>query len=163
MSTFTTITRVDLDAEWVEGLLVTAFDRSYGGCNYWLNELAHEEPGSPQRLLSIHINGQVETDRDKWTGVTLWFEYTPEPLTIFNGGRCFVHLGDPGDGTVARVVSLTGEHLEQAWAQIVDGRPIRADLVEQFTRSAASNDLDVDADAADCLVQYALFGQVVYG
>jgi len=48
------------------------------------------------------------------------------------------------------------------WSLDTD-RPIRSDLVDQFARSMASGDLDIDADAADCLMQYALFGQVIYG
>jgi hypothetical protein len=156
-STFVTQTRVELDEQWVEDLLVTAFDKQHGGCNYWLSELAHT--AGPEHLLSVHINGTDE----KWTGVTLYFEHVDQqPLTAFNGGRSFVHLGEL-DGVVVRTVSVLGAHLEAAWAELVDTRPIRSDLVEQLLRSQQSGDLDVDADAADCLVQYALFGQVVYG
>lgn len=162
MSTFATQTRVDLDEQWVEDLLVTAFDKQYGGCNYWLNELAYRD--ALPRLLAVHVNGRVEEDRETWDSVTLHFERDGEkPLTDFNGGRVMVHLGDPGDGTVTRTVTVQGIHLAEAWAEIVDTRPIRADLVEQLLRSQRTGDLDVDADAADCLVQYALFGQVVYG
>lgn len=160
MSTFTTVTKASLTPEWVSGLLITAFDAQYGGCNYWLNDLTAEE--GPEHLVGVDIVANAD-DPSEWASVTLQFERVNKPLTIFNGGRAFVHLGDPGDGSIVRTVTLEGKHLEQAWAEIVDTRPIRSDLVQQFLTSQAEGDLDVDADAADCLVQFALFGRVIYG
>lgn len=41
---------------------------------------------------------------------------------------------------------------------------IRADLLAQvMTLTGREGDADVDADAADCIVQAGLFGEIVYG
>lgn len=157
MSTFTTRTQVDLDPEWVSDLLITAFDGQYGGCNYWINE--------DDDIESV----QILSADDQWRGVTFWLTAPPglvpqrDSKLKIDGWHLQAHLGDRGDGRLRWQVTLLKEHLDKAWATIVDERPIRSDLVEQFTRSQYEGDLDVDAGAADCLVQIALFGTVVYG
>jgi hypothetical protein len=146
MSTFKTKTEVDLDPQWVEDLLVTAFDGQYGGCNYWLNE---EEAAGSVHGIKVLTNG------GRWYAVR---------LTIDRDFETPGHAGPQGPADRGRDwVLIDKEALEKAWAIIVDTRPIRSDLVDQFTRSMYENDLDVDAEAADCLVQIALFGEVIYG
>lgn len=169
---FRTTTEVDLEPGWVSDLLITAFDGQYGGCNYWLREQMQQD--GAERLVGLTINTQPVVGiplrrSDVWDSVTLWFpEIEGEPLTLFNatersiGQHMMVHLGEFNDA-FHRSVTVQKAHLDAAWAHIVNKRPIRQDLVEQFTRSMVYNDLDVDADAADCLVQIALFGEVVYG
>lgn len=139
MSTFTTSTQVDLSAEWVSDLLITAFDSQYGGSWYWVNE---DDDVTSVRALGGDEWAAVEMDLAD-TDVSSWLI-----KVLRSEGRCAV---------------LDKTALDRAWALIVNERPIRSDLVEQFTRSMHDGDLDVDADAADCLVQIALFGQVIYG
>lgn len=153
MSTFTTITRVDLDAEWVEGLLVTAFDRSYGGCNYWIH--AEEAVEQVRVLTDAGGDTQREDAPGLWSAVEIDFAFGTD---LFDKGG--FALQGPARPLTAR---LDKHSLEYAWQRIVNEQPIRSDLVAQFIRSQATGDLDVDADAADCLVQLALFGEVVYG
>lgn len=136
MSTFTTSTQVSLSADWVEDLIVTAFDAQYGGSWYWVNE--------DDDIVTVHVtDGHVD------------FQLSGPDLYAWS-----FRLQGPAHPLTAR---LDAAALGDAWAVIVDQAPIRSDLVEQFTESMRFGDLDVDADAADCLVQIALFGKVVYG
>jgi len=151
LSEFKTKTEVDLDPQWVEDLLVTAFDGQYGGANYWLNGMAEEGD-----LIRVHIRTDEE---DHWHRVELHLTSTAD--TRPEVAQPHVHAGCPLD-CHAGVVVADKAALEYAWARIVDERPIRSDLVDQLTRSMHTGDLDVDAEAADCLVQIALFGEVVY-
>lgn len=155
MSNFSTTTEVDLDAEWVSDLLITAFDGQYGGSWYWVNE--------DDDIESV----KVLTNGDEWRGVTFWFaKHVRFGVTVPRVDNTWIpepHLGDRGDGKTRWHLTLEKQHLDKAWATIVNDRPIGRDFVEQFTRSMHENDLDVDAIGADCLVQIALFGEVVYG
>ena len=40
---------------------------------------------------------------------------------------------------------------------------IRSDLHAQISESIRADDCDIDADAADCIVQAGIFGELVYG
>jgi hypothetical protein len=121
----------------VDCLLVTGFDRTYGGCWYWVNA----EAG----IKKVTFAWDPE-DSDRLSGV------------IFEVNKAFEAATGP-------IVTVDKGKLERAWAVMVDQRPIRSDLVDQFVHAMQSPDElpDIDADAADCLIQYALFGEVVFG
>ena len=86
-------------------------------------------------------------------------------------GRC-THA--PGEGAyniqelddIGEVVAthpFTLDSIARACASIISGEvPLRPDLAKQV-RSAVSDDPDIDADAADCVLQLAVFGEVRYG
>lgn len=147
MTTFTTRTVADLDEEWVEDLLITAFDSQYGGCNYWI----HAENTIRQVRVVTSENGPD----GRWQAVEIDFSTTDSGL--FEAGG-FAMQG-PSRPLTAR---LDKHALEYAWQRLVTERPIRSDLVDQLVRSQTELDLDVDAEAADCLMQIALFSQVVF-
>lgn len=163
---FKTHTEVDLSPEWVDSILITAFDGQYGGSNYWVIEYIQEDD-----LLS-------------WTPIVTTQHTAPclsAPLPITDEDRSdcrcklwtavewtFRHDFDFSDfrreilGPTMHQVRLDKKGLDYAWARIVNERLIREDLLQQLLRSQHELDIDVDADAADCLAQIALFDQLVY-
>lgn len=74
------------------------------------------------------------------------------------------------DGEDGKVYHLTADQIRQATLEIAKGKHT-GPMVRDYVRSAFWNwnsedgiDCgDIDADAADCIVQVACFGKVVYG
>ena len=67
------------------------------------------------------------------------------------------------EGRVVGQYSLPLRDVADACARIITGSPaIRSDLAKQVA-SAITPDPDIDADAADCILQVAVFGEVRYG
>lgn len=158
MSAFKQTVEADLDRRAVSDILVTAFDRTYGGCNYWLNEFAAESEGSPERLLRVVVHEDGERE---WSAVILHFARSAEPLTVFNRGRSLVHLGALGE-QVTRTVAVAKEQLDWAWSEVMC-RYGHTETARQLRQAMVTGDLDIDAEGADVLVQVALFGDIVYG
>lgn len=86
-------------------------------------------------------------------------------------GRCWHAEGDGAhniqeldeDGEVVETHPFTLDSIARACASIISGEvPIRDDLAKQV-RSAVTRDPDIDADAADCILQLAVFGEIRYG
>lgn len=153
MSTFTARTIANLDDQWIEDLLVTAFDGQYGGCNYWIHS---EDTVRQVRVLTAAGDSQRDDAKGRWEAVEIDFSTTDSDL--------FAKGGFAMQGPTRPLTARLDKHsLEYAWQRIVNEQPIRSDLVDQFVSSMREGDLDVDADAADCLIQYALFSQVVFG
>lgn len=72
-----------------------------------------------------------------------------------------VGLFDKEDGEAKGDVDLTT--VANGIEAILSGKVgLRSDLLRQVY-STITDDMDVDADAADCIVQAGLFGEVVYG
>jgi len=125
-----------LSPEDVGNILVTAFDGGYGGANYWVDNLDDEGTS-----LQVSI---TEDEAGNWSAVGL------------------APIGP--DAGLYESVSLNAESISKAFNAILDGSfPIRSDLREQCVRSAAEGDLDIDADVADCIAQFVVFGELVYG
>lgn len=68
------------------------------------------------------------------------------------------------DGTVLEHRTVVHfDSVAEAIARIMSGNPaIRPDLAKQVA-SAVTDNPDIDADAADCILQVAVFGEVKYG
>lgn len=67
------------------------------------------------------------------------------------------------DGWCLRWHYVHERYVAEAIAQVLrHEHRLRPDLLRQI-RSATCPDPDIDADAADCLLQIAAFGEVIYG
>lgn len=149
MTTIARISEVQLDPAWVDCILVTAFDSQYGGCNYWVNEDADVksilvQPAVDDSLLWASINLQLSSMRD----LKVW----SIPTGDFNG--------------LLNVARLDAMRLSWACGQILNDEHLRlTDTAIQLQEALRTpNELpDLDAEAADVIVQVACFGEVVYG
>lgn len=65
---------------------------------------------------------------------------------------------EPGDTVRQSYRRLTKSDLERAWADMITKRPTI--YTGQFLTGDAG---EIDASAADCLIQWALWGKVVFG
>ena len=127
---------VVLSAEDIENILVTAFDGAYGGANYWVDNLDDNGTSFDVRV--------IKDGEDRWTCVDL------------------IPVGT--DAAEYDVKFVSGLAVNSAFNAILNGTfPIRSDLREQCVRSASEGDLDIDADVADCIAQFCVFGELVYG
>lgn len=71
--------------------------------------------------------------------------------------------GEPSDDygpVIAK--TITKPMLEEAWGKMLTERPVCKDIIDMLTPDE-DGDADVDAWAADALVQFALWGKVVFG
>lgn len=127
-----------LDANDVSNILITAFDGGYGGANYWADNL--DDDGT---LFIVRPEVSPESS-------TEWLSVTLTPTGTDRNSYQTVYIG-PDEVTKAFNAILSGSF------------PIRSDLREQCVRSAAEGDLDIDADVADCIAQFVVFGELVYG
>lgn len=117
---------VELTDEFIDSVLVTAFDGSYGGCWYWCRPFGWN---------------WVTTDEEK-----LWLS-------------CRVQ-----DSEDDHVFTVDRAAVERGIKRILSGEVgIRSDLHAQVAESVSSGDPDIDADAADCIVQAGVLGKLVYG
>lgn len=131
-----TTMKATLSTDDVENILITAWDGGYGGANYWTDNL--DDDGT------LFIVRPTKNTDDQWVGMTL----TPTGT----------------DRDSYQTVYIGKDEVEKAFNAILDGSfPIRSDLREQCVRSAAEGDLDIDADVADCIAQFIVFGELVYG
>jgi hypothetical protein len=66
-------------------------------------------------------------------------------------------------GAVEQRVTFSYGHVAEAIRKIATGKyQLRDDLKKQVL-TAITNDPDLDADASDCVLQFALFGELVFG
>lgn len=152
MTTITALT-LNLDADWVDQILVTAFDGLYGGSWYWVNECddvttasVHEHGEQPDLLAEARLT--LTADSAAWEAP--WRDDT------LDAGRIDGH-------PVAR---LRGVHLSWACSLILsDPHLARTETGRQLGEAIAALDEtpDLDAEACDVIVQVALFGQIIYG
>ena len=159
MTTWKTKSVVELDPAWVDAILVTAFDGDYGACWYWVNE---DEEITKLGFLPSKVDDPVLEGRKYLDGVTFWLL---RGVPVVSHQRRFapnVHLGDPGNGKPTPHVSITGRNLSAACGKALDVHG-HTETARQLRRSLTENDCDLDAEAADFIVQLALFGEVVYG
>lgn len=145
MTTFKQVVLVDLDPEWIDDILVTAFDRNYGACWYWVGEC--EEIQRIGFRTETHVHERV--GRKLLTEVV--FHLPPhdkrDPMWNWSSMQGKVHLNKVG--------------LERAWREVVSVHP-GIETARQLNRSMVSGDLDIDAEGADVLVQVALFGSIEF-
>lgn len=113
-------------------------------------------------------NVQDIVDTAAYGGITYWaveptqanFDAAPEGAFTFRDG-------DEEDGGVHYVIK---DQIRRAIVEVAEGQHTN-DRIRDYVRSAFDNWTeedgidcgDIDADAADCIVQVACFGEVVYG
>jgi hypothetical protein len=102
-------------------------------------------------------------------GITYWaVEPTQADFDAAPEGAHTIRDGDPDEGT--GVYYLTPAKIKQAIVEVAEGKHTNT-LIAGYVQSAfnywnAEDGIDcgdIDADAADCIVQVACFGEVRYG
>lgn len=99
-------------------------------------------------------------------GITYWAdEPTPEDFAGAKPGEHTIREKETG-----KVFQLSPNKIRQAIVEVAEGMHTN-DTIRDYVRSAFDywteedgiDCGDIDADAADCIVQVACFGEVVYG
>lgn len=131
---------ITLDDIFVDSILITAFDSAYGGSNYWVDNL--DDTGTRLKVRVYKKKDETEPLGTKWTAVLL----TPE---------------GPDKADYVPVM-LNRESLSAAFTKLYNEH--KGYIGDYIRRSVVDDDPgDIDADAADCIVQMAVFGDIVYG
>jgi hypothetical protein len=102
-------------------------------------------------------------------GITYWAdEPTAEDFAAAKPGEHTIRVDD--EGWNAKVYHLSPAKIRQAIVEVAEGKHTNstvAGYVQQAFRDWNAEDGidcgEIDADAADCIVQVACFGKVVYG
>lgn len=130
---------LEVSDETISNIMITAFDANYGGSWYWAVPDWIETPTASCTY--------IRTAGDNWTHV--YAQVNPdEPIGDVEQDKPFV---------VTRTVVERGIQL------ILTGKVgIRSDLLAQV-QTLFLDDVDIDADAADCIIQAGVFGELVYG
>lgn len=136
MSNNTITIKHDLSTEFIGDVLVTAFDGQYGGCWYWA-EWAPEAIN----LFTVEVSGGTA-----WSGVSI-----RRQREFCEPEERFTLMVDAG-------IIVKGIQ------KILNEGNVNNAIVESIRRGVADDDAgEIDADAADVIVQVGLFGEVVYG
>lgn len=134
-----------LDDDWISDVLVTAFDGQHGSCWYWCN-LAPEIrdiDGVERRIC-------YKTEGEQWHGVRIKPDETGN-VTL--------------DGLCENGVWIDAETIRVGIQKILDHEISINDvvftyIVDGVLEADAGN---IDAEAADVIVQAGLFGQIIFG
>lgn len=155
--------QITIDDTWVDSILITGFDGQYGACWYWLlNEvgpvpkrhytyIADPNPqvvysdGEPAELLTaVKFSGW---DLEEWPAVR------DEAIDSDTGSLC-VDL----DGLQYACNKVLGDdHLQKT----ATGQQLLTAV--EYAAHYPDEAPDLDAEAADVLIQIALFGEIVFG
>lgn len=125
---------VEVDDEFFDNLLCTAFE---GGSNYWIDHVIINHPAG---------------DKPKGVPGSLWAS-----AALNAGGSVMIYPQEEAD-----VYRLTKEKFVaglQAWVSTYPGK---APLTTE-NKKGCLDGCNMDADDADCILQYALFKEVVFG
>jgi len=131
-------TQLPITEAMVDCILVSAFDGSYGVCYYWaeLNNLVAKKAETPDGF-------------ERWQQVTV----------------TDIVERDEGSGEV-NVYTINATNITEAIQKFLDENSHMANntITGYIRRAVQENDPGmIDGDAADCIVQVAAFGSVVYG
>ncbi len=122
------ILSVDLESEFLSDILITAFDKSYGGCWYWAIPAIEDWLKTDDLLDSM--------------GSRLWWSVYIAEREDSSGNQWTVTRGSVLLG-IQRAIEEVYPGVAQA---VIEGD------AGQF-----------DATLADVIIQYAVFGKLVYG
>jgi len=89
-------------------------------------------------------------------GGSMWIDYIRTP--VFPEGADYGHEVISRDGYAT--IAADGEHFNLTLPAFIRGIKLHC---ENKPTSVVALEEDHDADDADCILQYALFGEVVYG
>lgn len=124
----------NLSEELLSDTMVTAFDGSYGGCWYWATT------GSENWLTT---NGESDVFANRWLKVVIQDseDDDPKPVTV---DHATLALG------ISRILN--------------NDVKVSDDITQYILRAVTEDDAgDIDATAADCIVQAGIFNEIVYG
>lgn len=127
-----------LDDEFLSDVLITAFDGGVGACWYWCNP--DRKGGS---ALTHTGTGYGDPDY-RWISMDIKYE------DIVN------------DGWIP--ATITHEMIGKGIQLAIDGEFINDSIKMDIMRAVSESDCGyIDAEAADCIVQLGLFGEVIFG
>lgn len=147
---------------WLESILVTAYE---GGIGYWARGLNHKRTEDAYEWIAIYIEDEVEvdenfvpTDNGGWVNPygpdtfvnDEWIERGNQPEVVTLLDAEVVRLG------VERILS----------GEVGINSTLAAAILEDLKYSLENDgdgSGDIDSDAADCIIQAGLFGELVYG
>ncbi|UVK63849.1 hypothetical protein SEA_LILYPAD_45 [Gordonia phage LilyPad] len=135
--------QVELTPGFLDGVLVTAFDGDLGGSNYWLYDVD---------VFYNNINAPGSSRL--WEAVEVKY--------LDSGSQ----VADEEDDELHEF-TLDAESMAKGYALVLarkteDGSPSRRSA--HFLEALVTNDAGmIDADDADLIVQYAVFGKAVFG
>lgn len=126
---------VELDDEFIEDVVCTMLE---GGSNYWVDTIDIDHP---------------EGQRPRYTPVSTW-----AADALNKGGNITIYPIEEEDG----IVTINRENLVSGVKQLIDEHPDRVAV----TYDHKANHIDfgsMDADDADAILQYAVFGDLIFG
>ncbi|BAQ90817.1 hypothetical protein [uncultured Mediterranean phage uvMED] len=130
--------QIELKPDDINDILCTAFE---GGVDYWCSGIV----GSDGDLELIN-NGAVEIE----------YEYEH----VGYGGKLEVHV--QANNNTAMILDL--ENFQSGLQKWMDKNPNSVEVHHDYRNKYTTLDIgNIDAGDADCIVQYALFGKLVYG
>jgi len=131
-----------LDDEFVSDVLITAFDGSVGACWYW----AEWSDGLTPALVANNVD-TGHSQRKEWT-------------------CCFItEREEPGVYGSKTLYAVAGETIEQGIQRILNDDTLITPYIRQYVLTAVleGDAGEIDAEAADCIVQIGLFNKIVFG
>lgn len=157
MATRTTVTIDDetyeLGDDFLSDVLETAVE---GACSYWADVSAEtgEDGADSGRARDFGVSDYVEDDNDDQDG-----DMVDADEAVMFTEASFVVTKDP---TLGGTLDLQG--IADAIERIASGEVEVAPAIREIIMDAVRNDdaSDIDAEAADCIVQVGLFDEVVY-
>jgi hypothetical protein len=131
---------LDFDAEFMSDLLITAFDGQYGGCWYW----AEPKPGLDDWLIVEKrlVEGSVP-DETIWRSATI----REKSASLANGKKRWAVIDH----------AMIGRGLKR----ILETPNGRYTAIKEAIMGKDSG--EIDASAVDTIIQFAVFGEEVYG
>lgn len=133
MTTVTTVVKVELDIDWVDAILTTAFDYAEGSSNYWLVDEDVERIGDFRGINPYRSH-------DQWYAI----ELKGSEANVVIGGSML-------SSAVSKLFNDPVWHDTHALNELQDALGKLDELP------------DLDGETCDVIVQVALFGELVYG
>lgn len=134
--------------EFLSHVLATAVE---GGCSYWADvstESRSDEPDDAARPRDFDVSDYLEDDDDA---------DEEEP---FYTSASFHAAKNPSEGGTLDLQDVADAISRIAGGEVEVAPAIREIIVQAVQNGDAS---DIDAEAADCIVQAGLFDEIVYG
>ena len=123
-------------------------------------------PVTPQMVDSI-LCGVIESGLDEWfswSGITQYPDPELPNIPCYQSAMCTEWDGDEGE-TIGEPKLIDGPALAEAIQKILSGQIQLSTKMTGYIASAIREDDpgQIDADAADCIVQVAMFNELRYG
>ena len=130
--------QIELRPEDINDILCTAFE---GGVDYWCSGIV----GRDGDLAQLPMNQM---------GIEYEYEH------VGYGGKLEVYV--KSNNNTAMILDL--ENFQSGLQKWIDKNPDSVEVHHDYRNKYTTLDIgNIDAGDADCIVQYALFGELVYG